>query len=97
MEQQLINAFMKLLAKAGGGSLIKDLIQEVDENGNPKIWNLSEIEKAIRYVNWQIENFGTTEASSVVETLFKKYNLRPENFLTDHEPISEPTNVQGLQ
>lgn len=97
MEHQLINAFMKLLAKAGSGPLIKDLIKEVDENGNPKIWSPSEIEKAIRYVNWQIENFGTAEASAVVETLFKKYNLRPEQFSTDYKPVIEPTNVQGLQ
>lgn len=97
MEQQLINAFMKLLARAGGGSLIKDLIQEVDENGNPKIWNASEIEKAIRYVTWQIENFGPSEATAVIETLLKKYNLSPEHFLTDRHPISESTNVQGLQ
>jgi hypothetical protein len=97
MEQQLINAFMKLIAKAGGGSLIKDLIQQVDENGNPKIWTPSEIEKAVTYVYWQTENFGTAEATIMVETLLKKYNLRPDNFLPEPAAISEEPKVQGLQ
>lgn len=97
MEQQLINAFMKLLATAGGGSLIKDLIREVDENRNPKVWSASEIEKAIQYVTLQTENFGTAEATVIIETLLRKYNLRAENFLTTHEPMPETTGVQGLQ
>jgi hypothetical protein len=99
MEQQLINAFMKLISKAGGGSLIKDLILQVDENGNPKVWTSSELEKAVTYVYWQTENFGTAEATVMVESLLKKYNLRPENFL--HEPATVSSNdnpgVQGLQ
>jgi hypothetical protein len=99
MEQQLINAFMKLISKAGGGSLIKDLIQQVDENGNPKVWTPSELEKAVTYVYWQTENFGTAEATSIVESLLKKYNLRPENF--SHEPVAvssdDNAGVQGLQ
>jgi hypothetical protein len=97
MEQQLINAFMKLLAKAGGGSLIKDLIQKVDENGNPKVWSPSELAKATDYVNWQIENFGTAEASAVIETLVRKYNLRPQDLLTADEPMPDTPGVKGLQ
>jgi hypothetical protein len=97
MEQQLINAFMKLLARAGGGSLIKDLIREVDENRNPKVWNPSEIEKAIQYVTDQTENFGTAEATAIIETLMRKYNLRAENFLTSHESLPGAAGIQGLQ
>jgi hypothetical protein len=95
MEQQLINALMKLFAKAGGGSIIKDLIQQVDENANPKIWTPAETEKAIAYINWQISNFGTAEASAMVENLMQKYNLRPADFTIENEP--ESAGVQGLQ
>ena len=97
MEQQLINAMMKLLSKAGGGSLVKDLIQEVDENGNPKIWNESEIVKAVSFINWQIDNFGTAEATAIIETLIKKYNLNPEIFIPDNNTALHPSRAQGLQ
>lgn len=75
MEQQLINALMKLVSKAGGGSLIKDLIQQVDQDGNPKVWTPSEIISAIKFITWQTENFGSAEAAGIIETLRKKYNL----------------------
>jgi hypothetical protein len=96
MEQQLINAFMKLVAKAGGGSLMKDMIQKVDESGNPKIWTPSEIDAALKYITWQIENFGAAEATAVIETLIRKYNLRPESFLSK-KPVIETSGVAGLQ
>jgi hypothetical protein len=97
MEQQLINAFMKLMSKAGGGLLIKDLIQHVDENGNPKVWTASEIEAAIQYVSGQTENFGTSEAEVIIETLIRKYNLQPQRFLVKEQPVTEAPGVQGLQ
>ena len=75
MEQQLINALIKLFSKAGGGSFVKDLIQQVDQNGNPKIWTPAEIKSATDFINHQIENFGTAEASIMMEALRKKYNL----------------------
>ncbi|HYG17431.1 MAG TPA: hypothetical protein VD816_00820 [Ohtaekwangia sp.] len=78
MEQQLINAFMKLVAKAGGGFLIRELIQQVDDNGNPKIWTPDEIRHAIDYVNLEIDTFGEPEAMMVIGALVKKYNLNPE-------------------
>jgi hypothetical protein len=96
MEQQLINLLMKLMAKAGGGSLIKDLIRQVDENGNPKIWTESEMEKAIQYLNWQIENFGVAEARAVIGSLVRKFNLRAED-LKYEDPQPEVTGIQGLQ
>lgn len=97
MEAQLINALMKLLSKAGGGSLIKDLIQEVDENRNPKIWTSSEIEKAVDYVRWQTENFGSNEATVIVETLMRKYKLDPEIFRHQSIPLPDTSGVPGLQ
>src|SRR5688500_12810763 len=97
MEQQLINALIKLLAKTGSGSLIKDLIREVDENRNPKVWTPSEIEKAIRYITLQTENFGAAEATVIIETLMQKYNLRAENFLAANEALPGATGIQGLQ
>ena len=98
MEQQLINSLMKLLAKAGGGSLIKDLIQQVDMNGNPKVWTPEETEKAVQYVNWQIENFGTAEAAAILESLVRKYHLNTENFTAPaDQDLSEAPGVQGLQ
>jgi hypothetical protein len=101
MEQQLINALMKLFSKAGGGSLIKDLIQQVDQNGNPKIWTPAEIASAIEYVNWQTENFGTAEAEIVIETLQKKYNLSSKAERLDNnsstQDLPEVPGVHGLR
>lgn len=97
MEQQLINACMKLISKAGGGSLIRDLIQQVDEDGNPKTWTASELERATEYIHWQIENFGTAEARAIVEMLLKKYKLNPGDFRNEEESLPEPSGVQGLQ
>jgi hypothetical protein len=78
MEQQLINAFMKLVAKAGGGFLIRELIQHVDDNGNPKVWTPEEIRHAVDYVTLEIETFGEPEAMMVIGSLVRKYNLNPE-------------------
>ncbi|HEY0743503.1 MAG TPA: hypothetical protein VGD40_18675 [Chryseosolibacter sp.] len=101
MEQQLINALMKLLSKAGGGSLIKDLIQQVDQNGNPKSWTPSEVSAAIEFVTWQTENFGTAEATAIIETLKKKYNLSSgtSNAIqaSAHENLPEAPGVHGLR
>lgn len=84
MEQQLINALISLLAKTGGESVIQDLIRAVDENNCPKEWTPMEIEKAVQYMNWQSENFGTAEATAIIEALLKKYNLDPEYFMAPH-------------
>jgi hypothetical protein len=95
--EKLINAFMKLVSKAGGGSLIRDMIQQVDESGNPKVWTPSEVEAAVHYVNEQIDNFGTAEATIIVETLVRKYNLRLDTFQRNEESLSETHGIQGLQ
>lgn len=97
MEQELINLLIKLLYKTGAGPLIRDLVLTVEENGNPKNWNTTEIEKAISYIKWQIENFGTAEASAMIVSLLKEYNLRAENFQKNEEALPESTGVPGLQ
>lgn len=90
MEQQLINALVKLFAKAGGGSLIKDLIQQVDQNRNPKIWTPAEIASAIDFIHGQTENFGSAEARTMIESLQKKFNLPSENLTRDRATPSSP-------
>lgn len=100
MEQQLINALMKLFSKAGGGSLIKDLIQQTDQNGNPKVWTSTEISAALDFVNWQTENFGTPEATVMIDTLRKKYNLGSASTeSSDEGDVQLPTlpGVHGLK
>lgn len=98
MEQRLINALMKLISKTGGGCLVKDLIRHVDENGNPKIWTDSELNRAMEYVTWQVENFGTAEARAIVESLIQKYNVRTEDLTTEKDKsLTEAPGVQGLQ
>lgn len=96
MEHQLINALIDLITRAGGQSLVRDLNLRVDENNDPEAWTPDEIAKAVAYIKWQVGNFGTPEASAVVEALIKKYNLHPENFI-DRDPLRETQGVQGLQ
>jgi hypothetical protein len=100
MEQQLINALMKFIAKAGGGSLIKDLVQQVDQSGNPKIWTPSEIEAAIQFMQQQTENFGIAEARTMIESLQKKYNASsgasPDRTSPAREGLPEVPGVHGL-
>jgi hypothetical protein len=95
MEQQLINALVKLLAKAGNGELIKDLVKEVDENGNPKAWTPSEIASAIDFINRKTEQFGLDDARRVIHTLTRKFNLTPEPSPTG-EAVPEVPGIQGL-
>jgi hypothetical protein len=97
MEQQFINALIKLIAKAGGGALIRDLVRQIDEDGNPKTWTVSEIEKATAFIQWQIENFGTPEATAIIESLVHKYNLDLSTFNTGDTPLAASPDVRGLQ
>lgn len=96
-EQQLINAFMKLLAKAGGGEIVREMILRIEENGNPKIWSQQEIEGATHFINHQTENFGKHEAMNVIKILIEKFDIS-ENDIDDllHTSSDSP-GVQGLQ
>jgi hypothetical protein len=98
LEQQLINAFMKLTAKVGAGNLVKELVQAVDHDGNPKAWSAEEMEQAIAFINMQVERFGKNEAAAVVSTLLKKFNLSTEDFnaVTPSDDDTE-SHVRGLQ
>ncbi|HEY0655800.1 MAG TPA: hypothetical protein VGD65_21845 [Chryseosolibacter sp.] len=103
MEHQLINALIKLIAKAGGGSVIKDLVQQIDQNGNPKVWTPQEVAAAVDFINWQTENFGAAEARAMVEALQKKYNLgaelpgRDRSTPSPTEELPQVPGVHGLR
>jgi hypothetical protein len=94
-EQRLINAFMKLTAKVGAGNLVRSLVQQVDENGNPKVWTAAEIEHAVQFINNEVERFGKPDALEIIHTLMKKFDISPDA-LTTVEPIDHP-GVKGLQ
>lgn len=69
MEQLLINQLITLISKAGGSSLIKDLIYETDQDGNAKNWTEDEIENAINYLQNINRYFGEGDARVIVENL----------------------------
>lgn len=98
LEQQLINAFMKLTAKVGAGDLVRELVQAVDNDGNPKNWNPSEMAQAIDFINVQVERFGQTDAVNIIQTLMKKYNISNQELTASTATFpEETTGVQGLQ
>jgi|GEM_PF-3463861 len=100
LEQQLINAFTKFAAKAGAGALIRDLIRQVDENGNPKAWTAAEMHHAIEFLNQQTQAFARKQATQVARTLMKKFELKSEDLYTADDSYLESdelTGVQGLQ
>ena len=96
MEQQLINSLVRLITKAGGESLVKDLQAQVEENNNIDNWTPDELQKAISYINWQSDNFGTAEATAIVDALIHKYNLRQDDF-AHHDELPDAPGVKGLQ
>jgi hypothetical protein len=75
MEQLLINQLITLISKAGGSSLIKDLIYETDQDGNARNWTEDEIENAINYLQNINRYFSEDDARVIVENLSKDYNL----------------------
>jgi hypothetical protein len=99
LEQQLINAFMKLTAKVGAGNLVRELIQAVDDNGNPKEWTPNEMEQAIAFINMQVERFGKPQAAEVVSTLIRKFELSPEDLkdISSNAEEHAEGHVRGLQ
>jgi hypothetical protein len=97
IEQQLINAFMKFTAKAGAGEVIKDLIQRVDSNGNPKAWTDSEMANAISFLHNRTDNFGRPEAIHIIKTLIDKFSIDREMLESENEPMPDTPGVQGLQ
>ena len=100
MEQQLINALMKLFSKAGGGLLIKDLIQQIDQTSNPKVWTPAEINATVDFITSQTQNFGSAEARAMIETLQKKYNINATAHIEEskitHADLPEVSGVHGL-
>ncbi len=90
---------MKLTAKAGAGHLVRELINAVDENGNPKAWNTHEMDEAVAFINMQVDRFDKGDAIKVMRSLMKKFQLSPEDIHSvygsmDHD---EDAHVRGLQ
>jgi len=75
MEQQLINQLITLLCKGGSNSLIKDLLRETDQDGDPRHWTVEEIENSINYLNWINKNFGSADAVVIIRNLVKAYSI----------------------
>lgn len=75
MEQLLINQLFTLISKAGGSSLIKDLIYKTNQDGNVKNWTVDEIENAINYLQNINRYFDEGDARVIIENLSKTYNL----------------------
>lgn len=75
MEQLFINQLITLICKSGGGSLIKDLLIETDQDGDSRHWTVEEIENAINYLTWVNKNFGAADASTIVNNLLRDYNI----------------------
>jgi hypothetical protein len=75
MEQLLINQLFTLISKAGGSSLIKDLIYKTNQDGNAKNWTVDEIENAINYLQNINRYFNEGDARVIIENLSKTYNL----------------------
>jgi hypothetical protein len=75
MEQLLINQLFTLVSKAGGSSLIKDLIYKTNQDGNVKNWTVDEIENAINYLQNINRYFDEGDARVIIENLSKTYNL----------------------
>lgn len=101
MEQQLINNLLKLITLAGGGDLVRDLSKDVNDHDNPKSWDTVKVQKAVEITQWQIDNFGTSDAIVIVENLVSAYNLPAEalqkNTPTQGADSEPPAKVAGLQ
>lgn len=90
---------MKLTAKAGAGHLVRELINAVDENGNPKAWNVHEMEEAVAFINMQVEQFDKDDAALVIRSLMRKFQLSLDDIPFASGPLDydEDAHVRGLQ
>ena len=96
LEQQLINSFMKFSAKAGAGDFIRELIQRIEDNGNPKSWTPEEMQRAIVYLEDKVNIFSREDALKVINALAKKYNITSIE-ITPEEHIIDPHDLSGVQ
>jgi EAL domain-containing protein (putative c-di-GMP-specific phosphodiesterase class I) len=102
LEQKLINAFMKFTSRAGAGEFIKDLVQQTEQNGNPKSWTLEELNSATNFLNLRAEQFSQEDAVKVITTLMRKHNISASQLGTITEEKSADSNqplsgTTGLQ
>lgn len=98
LEQQLINAFMKLTAKVGAGDIVRSIVQNTDENGNPKTWSSKEMDQAIAFIQAKTDAFGKDDALKVIRTLMKKYQIDSQEIVPSHdEVVPDHPGIKGLQ
>lgn len=74
-EQSLINELILMIAKMGGNAVMKDLIEQVDTDGDPKTWTAEEIARAVDYVKWQNSYFARADAMAVIDRLMANYKI----------------------
>ena len=79
MEQQLINNLICFIRKSGGESFIKNLLSEVDRNGNDRVWTEDEIENAVNHLKWVNDFFGKSDATIVISNLVQLYHIDIED------------------
>lgn len=75
VEQQLINELIRMIDKMGGKLVMKDLIEQVNTDGDPKSWTPGELESALDYVRWQNSYMSRTDALAIIEILKEKYRI----------------------
>jgi hypothetical protein len=79
MEQQLINQLICFIRKSGGESFIKNLLSEVDQNVNDRVWTEEEIVNAVNHLNWVNDFFGKSDATIVISNLLQLYRVDIED------------------
>lgn len=79
MEQQLINCLIGFIRKSGGEPFIKNLLSEVDQDGNDRVWTEDEIINAINHLNWVNDFFGKSDATVIISNLFQQYRIDVED------------------
>jgi len=88
---------MKLAAKAGAGNIVREMIIQSEQNGNPKVWTALEMERALRFINDRIENFGKADALAIIQTLTRKFDLTVADLHFQDDILNSTHGVQGLQ
>lgn len=73
MEQELINALICFISKAGGESFTKNIL--VHEEQVNRVWTEAELARAISHMHWINEIFGQSDAAVVIGKLLEMYSI----------------------
>src|SRR5687768_5411133 len=95
--EQLVNELVKLIAKSGGASMITELIQRVNEDGQATVWQPAEIEKATTYIQDLNTYFSRVDAVEIIENLIEQFHIKPDDIRFLHpESMDEKIGVGEL-